>query len=269
MDIQYIEELRHPMGNGATNPIFGIGDNRQYVIKTNNNIQGNKVLINELVCYLLAQRLELPIPTAKLCKIDNNTKIDSNIYNIIEDFSSNCYGIGFCSEYINNVTLISSHKMLKLASNQEYLIPKLMLFDHIIYNNDRNKGNLLLRMGKTGNRELMMIDHSHTFNLGSIWDSCQLKQKIQSEDYKDEYIMCDNSYLYSMFKKSMDINMIVMNNAANFFKSKLCNNLDFLIEKIPNSWENDINELKSLLDYINYRINHIDYFANMIASYKY
>ena len=269
MDILQIEELKHPIGNGVTNPILGIKGNMQYVVKTNNNIQGNKVLVNELICYLLAKKLELPIPNAGLCSINETTIIDANVYDIVEGFSDECYGVGFYSEWENKTTVISSSKMLLKSSNYEWLIPKLMLFDHIIYNNDRNKGNLLIKMNKL-NRELILIDHSHTFNLGAIWDGCQLKYKINDEDYKDDFIMINNSYLYSKFKSVMSIDMIVMQEAVNYFKSKLTvDDIRDTVNYIPAEWENNREELEALIEYIIYRFEHIDYFANLIVTYVY
>ena len=96
MAIIHIDKLLYPMGNGATNPIRGIVNNKEYVIKTFNNVEGNKVLINELIGYRLAKQLDLPVPNALLGVIDENTYIDENVRDL-EDFNEDCYGIAFCS----------------------------------------------------------------------------------------------------------------------------------------------------------------------------
>lgn len=268
LDVQYINELKYPIGNGSTNPIVGSVSNNHFVIKTNNNIQGNKVLINEYVCYLLALELELPVPNSGACTIGDDTYIGSDVESM-EDFSDECYGLGFCSEYIENATVIGSEKMIKLTSNYKWLIPKLMLFDHLIYNKDRNKGNLLIKMGKH-NRELILIDHSHTFNLETMWDSIQLRMKMESEDYRDEYIMEQNAYIYSKLKKSMDIDMVVMHETIDYFKSKLNPEIiKNIIDKIPIEWEDNKEELETLKEYIIYRFNNLNYFADIILYYKY
>lgn len=268
IDVQHIDELKYPIGNGTTNPIIGIGNNKHFVIKTNNNVQGNRILINELVCYLLALELELPIPNSKLCLIDQGTIVHSNVENM-EDFSESCYGLGFCSEYIENSTVLSSHKMIQLTNNHEWLIPKLMLFDHLIYNKDRNKGNLLLKMGKD-NRELILIDHSHTFNLECIWDKVQLHDKINNNDYKDEYIMEKNAYIYSKLKKCLEIDMITMADTIDYFKNRINNKvIGDIIDKIPTEWESNKEDLEALKEYLIYRFNNIEHFADIIISYKY
>lgn len=269
LDILQIEELKHPMGNGITNPILGTTSSIQCIVKTNNNIEGNRVLINEIVSYSLALKLGLPIPEAGLCNIDESTNIDRNIYELVDEFSERCYGIGFYSMVEKNVTVISSEKMIKMASNYKWLIPKIMLFDHLIYNNDRNKGNLLIKMNKL-DRGLVLIDHSHVFNLGPIWDKYQLKQKIENEDYKDDHIMRNNAYLYSKFKNVMSVDMVVMQETVDYFRNNITEvDIRGTIESIPKCWESNKEELDALVEYIIYRFNNLEYFANIIATYNY
>lgn len=268
-NIVQIDELKAPIGNGITNPILGLSNGKQYVIKTINNPEGNKVLVNEIVCYFLAKQLELPMPKSGLCIINDKTKINKNIYDLVEDFSEKCYGIGFCSEYVEKATVLGSDRMIKLANNYKILIPRLMLFDHIIYNMDRNKGNLLFKMGKS-DRKLIVIDHSHVFNLAAIWDSIQLNARIKEEDYKDEYIMENNKYIYSRFKKVMDLDMSIMTKEVDYFKNKIDEKIiRMAIESVPKEWEPNLKELEVLEKYIIYRFKNIEYYSNLIASYVY
>ena len=268
MAIIHIDKLLYPMGNGATNPIRGIVNNKEYVIKTFNNVEGNKVLINELIGYRLAKQLDLPVPNALLGVIDENTYIDENVRDL-EDFNEDCYGIAFCSELLYPVAPIASNKIIKMSTNYKWLIPKLILFDHLIYNKDRNKGNLLMSLSKN-NKQLYVIDHSHIYNLEAIWNSVGLKQKMEDCDFNDENIMSDNWYLYSKFKDIMDIDMVEMEKALQYFKEKL--NLDFfnhIIDNIPDVWENNKSELKALSEYLIYRMEHLGDYINIILSYTY
>lgn len=268
METIHIDRLLFPIGNGATSPIQGIANEKDYVIKTFNNVQGNKVLVNELICYLIAEKLLLPIPKAILGQIDKNTVIDKYVHDS-EDFDENCYGVAFCSELLTPVTIVKSDKMLKLAPNFQWLLPKLMLFDHLIYNKDRNMGNLLISLSKK-DKQLYIIDHSHTFNMESIWNSTGLYQKIDSKDYLDDYIMKNNSYHYSKFKEALKIDLITMQDTVKYFQDNLP--LDFfkgIIDKVPEVWENDKDELRALSEYLIYRMEHITDFAEMILSYKY
>lgn len=268
LDLIHVDELLCYFGNGATNPLHGVINNTRYIVKLFNNCEGNKTLVNELVCYLIAKKLELPIPDAVLGIVDMNTKFEPSIFSS-EDFNDSCYGIAFCSKLIYPVSTISSKKMLLKAPNHNWLIPKLMLFDHIIYNKDRNKGNLLMSLSKQDSN-LYIIDHSHTFNMEALWNSHGLNQRINESDYNDSTIMEDNWYHYSKFKECINIDMIEMQQTVQYFKDRL--NSEFLqkiIDQIPIEWENDKEELKSLIGYIIYRIEHIDTYADLIINTKY
>ena len=263
-----INELKYPLGNGSTHPIVGSINGIDYVIKTFNNEQGNKVLINELISYNIVKQLELPIPECELAYIDGTTKIHPNVSNE-EWFSDRCNGLAFCSKYRLDVTVISSSRMIKLADNKEFIIPKILLLDHLLYNKDRNKGNILIT-NKKGYKELIIIDHTHVFNLESIWNSFGLKQKIEDEDYKDHWIMESNSFLYSRFLEAVPVSMIDMKEAVEYFKERLSEEFFLSLKtKIPKVWEQDEEEVDALIEYIIYRFNQLDYYPNIILSYKY
>jgi len=268
LDTNHIDELLYPIGNGATIPILGVIQNRNYIIKTLNNVEGNKTLVNELVCYYIAKKLNFPIPEATLGIIDANTIISNNVL-MLDDFSDSCFGLAFCSELLKPVTVVTSEKMLLLASNFKWLLPKLMLFDHLIYNKDRNKGNLLISLSKS-NRQLYIIDHSHTFNLEAIWNSSGLEYKIIDEDFKDSAIMDDNWYHYSKFKSVLNLDIITMKETVTYFKENLTKDFfESIVDKIPEVWENNKSELQALIQYLLYRMEHIDYFADIILNTKY
>lgn len=268
METIHVDELLCFFGNGATKPIHAVANNSRYILKLFNNPEGNKVLVNELICYLIAKQLELPIPDAILGIVDSNTKIDTSIFSD-EDFSNDCYGIAYCSKFLDPVTTISSPKMIGMSKNHKWLLPKLMLFDHLIYNKDRNKGNLLISLSKS-NKNLYIIDHSHTFNLEALWNSVGLAQKIEDNDFNDTRIMDDNWYQYSNFKQYVNIDIVEMRETIEYFKERL--SIDFfkgLIEKVPDMWENDKDELVALVDYLIYRMEHLEDFANLIINSKY
>jgi hypothetical protein len=268
VELIHIDNLLYPIGNGVTVPILADSRGVNYVIKTYNNSQGNKILVNELLCYLIAKELELPIPNAKIGIIDNFTAIDNNVNDIV-DFDNSCYGPCFCSQYLGNAFNVSSHKMLSLCDNYQKIICKIMLFDHLIYNKDRNKGNLLIN-SENKKREIYIIDHSHTFNLESIWSSASLEQKIDDKDFEDEWIMRNNGYLYGMFKSACKIDMILLKETVDFFKMKLsCDFFDKIIEEIPELWENNKSELIGVSKYLKYRLKNIDYYINLICNIDY
>ncbi|MCM0648686.1 hypothetical protein NBE98_09895 [Clostridium swellfunianum] len=268
MDILNIDSLDFVIGNGCTEPIVGTGGNNKVVVKPFNNIQGNKVLINELVCYLIAQQLHLTTPECGICKIDKFTKVDQSIYNLT-DFGHNNNGLGFYSTYLPNVTVINNFKLIEFSQNYKWLIPSILLFDHLIYNSDRNKGNLLINTTKQS-KKMYIIDHSHTFNKQCLWDSNQLSFCIKDNDIEDVTIMESNSYLYSMFKKVIKVDLVSMLEAKNLFLNRL--NKEFfynIVNNIPSEWESNTSENRALAEYLYYRFKNLDTLINIILSYQY
>ena len=117
---------------------------------------------------------------------------------------------------------------------------------------------------------MLLIDHTHIFNLETIWNSTGLKNKILEEDYKDEWIMKSNSYLYSKFLNVYQVTIVDMQETVKYFKERL--SVDFIRsikEHIPKEWESDLDEIDALLEYIIYRFEHIDYYANLILTTNY
>ena len=128
---------------------------------------------------------------------------------------------------------------------------------------------MLISLSKN-NKNLYIIDHSHTFNLEALWNSVGLAQKIEDEDFNDTRIMDDNWYQYSNFKKYVTTDIVEMKDTIDYFKERL--SIEFftsIIEKIPLVWENDRDELISLVNYLIYRMEHLEDFANIIINSKY
>lgn len=84
-----------------------------------------------------------------------------------------------------------------MMQNKEDFI-KILLFDHLIFNTDRNPGNLLVQYYKK-NITLQVIDHSHVFINQAIWDANCLHRAMEEKDYFSTRILEDNNYLYDMF----------------------------------------------------------------------
>ena len=104
-----IDRLDFIVGNGCTEPVFGTSSNNKIVIKYFNNVQGNKALINELVCYYIAKQLNLTMPISGLCEINEFTKVDESILELTE-FGHNNHGIGFYSSFITILVIIQGFR---------------------------------------------------------------------------------------------------------------------------------------------------------------
>lgn len=257
-----VVEIITPIGNGITKPFdCFLENNLRAVIKVYNNPETNIVLVNEWVCYQLAKIVQLPITQCGICIVDEKTKDPSNYID-----ESN-HGYGFYSIRLDNSTIMSGSKMFKMVSNKNE-IPKLILFDHLVYNKDRNKGNLVFSFF---NKELFMnvIDHSHVFNLETLWDSTQLKKCIERNDYLDYEILTGNRYLYDIFFQNMSIDKEQLIAAADDINAKITSRvIKEALSKVPIEWNVSEQDLLALDEYLNYRLKHLVDYIDLIINYK-
>lgn len=257
---KHIKTVQHNIGNGITEPKFGMTyDNTPVVIKTFNGPEGTLILFNEYFCYRLAILLDIPMPISGICKIDS----DTTIYN--ESITSKEYGYGFYSTYLNKaVTLVDT--IIPLMKNKEVFY-KILLFDHIIFNPDRNPGNLLVQYYKQ-NISLQVIDHSHVFINQAIWDAHCLNRAIEEKDYFSTRILEDNTFLYSMFYRNMSIDEQHLNEIKLIFQNTITEKvLRSILIDIPQEWLPNKMNTEALIKYILYRVNHLDDIIITILNY--
>lgn len=274
MDVLQISKVEYWIGNGITRPLVSTDENgEKVVVKLNNNIESNVVLVNEYIGYKLSEKLGLPVTKSGIGVINEKTVIDQSVDGVEVDdvplFSSENYGLCFYSTYIENATVISSSKMVKKARNYEELIPRLFLFDHLIYNKDRNKGNLLLTMGRN-NQNVILIDNSHAFKLGSLWNSYQFKIGIEEADYNDTTIMEENNYLYKILLDSMPLTSFHLYESIKEFRERLTpEDIKHIVDGVPTGLGISTQELEVLKEYLIYRLNNLESYADIILNYKY
>jgi len=257
---EHIKTIQHNIGNGITEPKFATTDsNTLVVIKTLNGPEGNLVLFNEYFCYRLAILLGIKMPTSGICYIDNNTEIlSTNVTNANR-------GFGFYSTYLLKVIpLIET--IISLIKNKEDFY-KILLFDHLIFNTDRNKGNLLVGYSKS-NIFLYAIDHSHVFINQAIWDASCLKRGIANKDYFSTKILENNKYLYNMFLKTMPFDISIIKSLIPLFQTSITRTfMENIIESIPKDWIPENKDIKALFEYLIYRLEYLEDISITIHNY--
>lgn len=251
IQFKHIKVVQQNFTNGITEPKLAMtDDNTLVVVKTYNGPEGSLVLFNEYFCYRLAVLIGLPMPNSGVCLIDDNTVI----YN--DCVTKNQYGYGFFSTYLNKVTQLNE-SIISMIKNK-HVFYKILLFDHIIFNPDRNPGNLLVQYYKN-NILLWVIDHSHVFINQAIWDAGCLDRAINEKDYFSTRILEDNSYLYEMFFQNISICENSFSSIKTDFRNKITETvLRSFISEIPHEWLPPQKDLDALVKYILYRIEHID-----------
>lgn len=249
-----------PMKNGVTKPYILSCSGDEYVVKFLQNPDGDKVLINEFICANIAKMFDLPLADPALIKIDEQ---------FIEDYGEEISnhvgkeikpGIHFGTKLIKNVYPINTSQILKQTINTD-IIPSLILFDHIINNSDRNSnmGNLLFDYDR---KMLVVIDHSHVFDIGALWDEHQLKirigEKISPLDMTGRiynklvpYIDGHNPFSGVIYK----------------IEYISCESLSNIMNKIPQTWNINNNEKVALVDYLSDRIERVDEILTSIKPF--
>jgi hypothetical protein len=233
-----------PIKNGVTKPYYiACDDGEIYAVKFKQNPEGARVLANEFVCAELAQKLYLTTPIPSTIQISREFIKDySGI--ISEHIGSDIQsGLHFGTMQIKKAFQITNTRMIKSASNID-IVPEILIFDQLVCNTDRdrNGGNLLFDFAKN---EIVVLDHSHAFDLGAIWDAAQLRHRIGNP-----FFLFD-SYGY-VYKKL--IPFISGNNPFHSIISKLKGISNeaiwHIISNIPDEW--DVSELdkRALHNYI-------------------
>lgn len=257
---KHIKTIQHDIGNGITEPKLAMTDeNTPVVIKTYNGPEGQLVLFNEYLCYRLAILLDIPMPKSGICLIDQDTLVYNNC------ITSSQNGYGFYSTYLNKcVTLVDT--IIPLVKNKE-IFYRILLFDHIIFNTDRNIGNLLVQYYKN-NIILQVIDHSHVFINQAVWNAHCLQTAMAEKDYFSTKVIEKNEILYKMFFQNMSIREENFSDIKINFRSKITDGvLRSFISDIPHEWLPPDEDINALVEYILYRVEHIDEICTTILNY--
>lgn len=237
-----------PIKVGSTRPFILNCGNDAYVAKVFDEELESKHLINEFVCYHLAILMDIPIPEASLINVD-----DSLIESVPElrerNIKSNTlFGSRLVEKTQTNITPPFLEKIINKDD-----IPSIILFDQIIYNNDRahNDGNLLIDY-KT--KKILAVDHSHVFKDGLLWNQ-----------YTLDTINLERQYLIDNFhKKYYKMLQRFVNGNDPFYKikNKLSSfnpdDISFIVESVPIEWGMTTDESSSLKRFLLHRISNVD-----------
>jgi len=238
---------------GSTAPFIAMVQSQGYVCKLFEEDLGNLHLINEYVCYHLARILELPVPEANLIRFSEEI-IMSN-----DDLSNRNIKstLAFGSQLINKVQTNINPPLLDKCSNTE-VIPTLVLFDQIILNGDRatNDGNLLFNTKTT---ELIVIDHSHVFEHGTIWNSISLKQvedQLLVRNFDKKYYRMLNRYIngFNPFARTIE-NLAKINERV----------VNEIVNSIPEEWGLDSANSQALISFILHRLDLVPQILKAIS----
>ncbi len=258
----------------SINRFLGVGVTHPYVaqlekdgevfigfIKLKNNPEGTLCLINELICYRLAKKLEILMPESGVAVIDEKTTDNTGEGLMKLESLGHC----FYSRRLEMAVPLNQKTMNLIDNKDAY--EKIIVFDHIIFNKDRNAGNVLLS-AKKREKVLYIIDHTHVFKNEAIWDSNCLRQGIKDNDYLSEEILSScNGETYYLFAQDKPISLNSLTLVAEKFK-QLCSSsiIDDIVKDIPVDWPINDEMVEALKDYLLYRLDHINEICSMIVK---
>lgn len=244
-----IVEIKNRLGNGCTEPfVVWCDDGQTYVVKFPGNRQGIKTLVNEYIASNLCEYLNLPILPYNLIHVklsDYNEKMSKEI--------SLLDGTAFGTVYNDNALTILNSRMIIQSANRNDAI-KILIFDLLIGNFDRNKGNLMI---DSVSKKIIMIDHTHIFGLGTLWDEYQLPRlidepfEISKLDKFNYNNIVESLNFDDTFYKELNKFVIRVKNISKEF-------IENIMNSIPEDWNVSKTEKQLLLKYIYSRFKRID-----------
>lgn len=251
-----VVEIKNKLGNGCTIPyVVWCDDGNTYIVKFPGNEQGVKTLVNEFIASNLCEYLELPIFHYNLISVKKEDYNENTKDDIVP-----LEGTAFGTIYNDNALIILNSGMIAKSVNRNDAI-KILIFDILIGNYDRNKGNLMI---DSVSKKLYMIDHTHIFGIGTLWDEYQLP-RLTKDDFEIDAL---NQFNYNNIIGSIKIDENFYSELHKFIKKVKNINKDFIeniMKKIPNDWNVSNKEKKLLVDYIYKRFNRVDEILNLLG----
>lgn len=145
--------------------LIQFSDGMRYIVKFKNNPQGTKQLVNDYIASRLAQYLSLPVPEC------TQIAIDQPFIDKIPEWENYQFspGVQFASLYIKKAKKIREHFPPVTSVVNADVLPGIIVFDHWLSNDDRNRNNLLLERQEPDLYRVVMIDHGNCFPGGINW----------------------------------------------------------------------------------------------------
>lgn len=257
-------EVKELVDKGVTYPVrCRLSDKVDAYVKYPRNPAGIYTLINEWVGNSIADVIGLSIPRYGQCYLSENVIETTNVN---EEIDSRNQGTCFFSSWISN-TGPSNRRMFENADNRE--TERLILFDHLVNNEDRHYGNLLCEV--SDKRRVYFIDCSHiiipnTRNLNSPLD---LEWELSDGALlNDCHLSNDDNNLYDILCETMGYREDVLySEYDNIEKALTPEVMKEIKNSIPTEWVNSstnqrINDMFIVLEKRRSRLRDI---TDMIA----
>ncbi|HDH4206069.1 TPA: phosphatidylinositol kinase [Staphylococcus aureus] len=244
--VRVLTEITSKVGNGATTPYYAMIDSLAVVVKSINNGERFYALFNEAVGYYIAERLDFSHPEFGFAQYKSNLTINR----IPSSSSFNDKEVFTYTVLENSVIQIEAPGMINTIDNRD--IVELIIFDSFISNTDRNKGNILIKMPKKGQKaKLFPLDYTHIFPGECIWFDVLKRGNPSIEKMVEDVFRTGN---YQLLIENKIFEPLEIRKIGDDIKKKLVNiDMDDIIGSIPNEIsdghsEQDIYLLKKFIE---------------------
>lgn len=171
--LQALEQVRRMRG-GSQSQLMRCDDQNLYVVKFQNNPQGLRVLVNELVAGRLASRIGLPVPAATVVNVEERliALTDELVIQMQRSRGPCSSGVQFASRYLGPpefmrvYDLLPSYEMKRVDNPAQFC--GMLAFDKWTCNTDGRQVVFVQRIGDTL-LEPQMIDQGFCFGACN-WD---------------------------------------------------------------------------------------------------
>lgn len=246
-------KLLGEIGVGVTRPLLvQATDGNAYVVKTQNNRLGTKVLVNEYIALAFSRMMDLCFPPG-------------DVIHFSADFIRSVRrlrqlrvqpGLHFATRYICHARYIRpSH--IKAIKNKSR-IAGVMLFDHLLHNADRtlNSKNMILQK-ETDGYVFYAIDNSHLFGSGR-WQAGRLEALTDK-------VKINRRRLYgALLRRYLRAEDLLPYSAA--FKAITPQQMTALVAGIPTEWLPQLEDREALLRFFLRRLQYVDCVTARIAA---
>lgn len=252
-----IQEIQEIVEVGITMPVRCILENGiSAIVKYMRNPFGQQVLINEYIGAKIAEEIGLSIPEYGICYMSRQVILDTNFN---EELDENNYGYGFFSK-IYSKTVPPTRNFLSEVVNKE--TEKVILFDHVVNNCDRHKGNLLIQLNETC--RLYFIDNSHI-----VIDRENDGIDLTREGILSHKVMQNNECVYELLCSGIGYSEERVRLEVQRIKQKVSDRfLDNILCEIPDEWTESIEngKIELMLECIKKRVALLEDISEMIIK---
>lgn len=260
-EIIEVEEIFKIVEQGTTLPVkCRLKNGMDVIVKYMKNPWGQQVLLNEWLGSNIADIIGLTIPEYGICNLTKKVIVNTNENDEIDERNA---GLAFYTKYYSKTIPVKQQRLiLDSVCNKE--TEKLILFDHIVNNNDRHVGNLLCDISKGAT--LYTIDNSHIISLEPKVPFVY-EEMIDDKEIISNRVLQSNSEIYDLLSRTTGFSENEMRLCALEAKSSLSMDvIEEIIESIPEEWVNSVGKDKTnrLFGVIKKRIAMLEEIAEMI-----